>query len=231
MVRVVLTGESLREIAHLTLADHYVKLKFGDAMRAYTIRSFDRSANELALDFVVHGDQGLAGPWAAAAQPGDQVSFVGPGGDWKPAPDADVHLFVGDESAIPAIAVGLESLPQSARAVVFLEVASPTHHQEMPLTANTTITWVHRDDAGLSYGEALTAAVIAADFPAGVVEAFVHGNADMVKPLRRYLFKERGMDRSRVSISGYWRSGLTDEAWRAMKREFTAQMDAEESAT
>ena len=30
--------------------------------RTYTVRRVDRGAAELAIDFVVHGDEGLAGP-------------------------------------------------------------------------------------------------------------------------------------------------------------------------
>ena len=66
---------------------------------------------ELTLDFVVHGDDGVAGPWAAAAEPGDVLVFEGPGGGYRPDPEADWHLMVGDESALPAIAASLEAVP------------------------------------------------------------------------------------------------------------------------
>jgi len=233
MVRVVLTGDDLLVLPPLSFTDAYVKLKFGEVTRTYTIRWFDREVNELAIDFVIHGDKGLAGPWAARAQPGDQISFMGPSGAWAPSADADVHLLVGDEAAIPAIAAALEVLPADARASVFLEVASAAHHQPLPATSRTEITWVHRDEHGLGYGEALVRAVIAAGVPdgvveAGVVEAFVHGNADMVKPLRRFLFFDAGLERSRVSISGYWRTGLNEDGWQSSKREFNAAMEAED---
>jgi len=230
MIRVVLTGPGVGALTDLTHTDTYVKLLFGDAKRAYTIRWLDRDAAQMAIDFVVHGDEGLAGPWAIAAQPDDEISFVAPSGDWAPRPEADAHLFVGDEAAIPAIAAALERLaghdPQ-ARAQVFLEVASARHEQPMPQTARTELTWVHRDQHEGSYGPGLVRAVVAADFPDGDVEGFVHGNADMVRPLRRHLLKERGVPREHLSISGYWRAGHTDESWRALKREFNAAMDAE----
>jgi len=231
MVRVVLTGDALRTLPDLGFTDSYVKLRFGEAMRAYTIRSFDRDANELTIDFVVHGDVGLAGPWAASARPGDEISFVGPGGDWAPRPDADVHLLVGDESAIPAIGAALEALAPDARAEVFVEVASADHRHLLPMTTATSVTWVHRDEYGGEYGVGLVTAVVAAaaaDWPGGDVEAFVHGNADMVRPLRRYLLRDRGLDRSHLSISGYWRTGHTDEAWRAIKRDFNTAMDKDD---
>jgi NADPH-dependent ferric siderophore reductase len=233
MVRVILTGDDLRALPVVTFTDAYVKLRFGEVTRTYTIRRFDREANEMAIDFVFHGDEGLAGPWAAHAQPGDEITFMGPSGAWAPSADADVHLFVGDEAAIPAIAAALEALPADAQASVFIEVASADHHQPLRTTARTEITWVHRDEHGLGYGEALVREVIAAGAPdggveVGVVEAFVHGNADMVKPLRRFLFFDAGLERSRVSISGYWRTGLNEDGWQSSKHEFNAAMEAED---
>ncbi|WP_082097116.1 siderophore-interacting protein [Demequina gelatinilytica] len=232
MIRVLLTGPDLDELPELALTDHYVKLRFGDVTRTYTIRSLDRETRELAIDFVIHGDEGLAGPWAASAQPGDTITFAGPGGGWAPSADADAHVLVGDESALPAIAAALDRLKatrRDARVDVFLEVAGLAEQQELPATAATTVTWIHRAP-GDGYGEALTRAVIDADLPDGRIEAFVHGNADMVKPLRRHLFNERGIPRDQVSISGYWRTGMNEDGWQSSKREFNAQMEAEQDA-
>ena len=80
-----------------------------------------------------------------------------------------------------------------------------------------------------SDGPALAAAVRAGELPGGRLQAFVHGNAEMVRDLRRYLFVERGLDRGSVSISGYWRSGHTEDRWQATKGEFNRQMELEES--
>ena len=54
--------------------------------RTYTVRWVDHGSRELAIDFVIHGDEGLAGPWAASAQPGDSLIFTGPGGGYNPDP-------------------------------------------------------------------------------------------------------------------------------------------------
>ncbi len=252
-VRVVLTGADLASLPDLQHTDHYVKLLFAppgadyawpfdsDEIRAsrprelwpvtrtYTIRWFDRASQQLALDFVVHGSEGLAGPWAAAARPGDSLGFMGPGGAWRPDPEADVHLFVGDESAAPAIAAALESLPPAARAEVFLEVADSASHLPLPEAPGVSVTWVHRHDRPGSYGVALSSAVRAAGVPPGRLCAFVHGNADMVKDLRRFLFLEQGVPRAAVSISGYWRTGLDEDAWQSGKRAFNEKMEQEEA--
>jgi len=254
MVRVVFTGDDLLTLPDLTFTDHYIKILFPpdgadyawpfdpDAIRdsqpaerwpvtrTYTIRQFDRAANEMAVDFVVHGDEGLAGPWAARSRPGDVIGFLGPGGAYVPDEEADSHLLVGDEAAIPAIAATLERLPADARAEVFLEVAGPEHHQPLRMPVNTSLHWVHRSESGLGYGQALSAAVRGGDLPGGRLQAFVHGNAEMVRDLRRYLFVEHRVDRRQVSISGYWRTGHTEDRWQATKGEFNQQMEAEEAS-
>ena len=48
---------------------------------------------------MVHGDEGIAGPWAMAAQPGDTIDVRGPNGAYGPDPTADWHLLAGDEAA------------------------------------------------------------------------------------------------------------------------------------
>ena len=53
-------------------------------VRTYSVRGFDPVAHELTVDFVVHGTVGVAGPWAAAAQPGDALFVRGPGGAYSP---------------------------------------------------------------------------------------------------------------------------------------------------
>lgn len=88
------------------------------------------------------------------------------------------------------------------------------------------MTWLHRGDRPV--GEALVEAVQSLDFPAGDVHAFVHGEAGFVKELRRHLRLDRAVPRERLSISGYWRQGKSDEAWRAIKREWNDQVEREQ---
>lgn len=253
LVRVFLGGPDLELLPDLTFTDHYIKLLFPPpgadytwpfdpdeiretrpreawpVTRTYTIRGLDRAAGELAVDFVVHGDEGLAGPWAAGAQPGDPITFMGPGGAYAPGAEADVHLLVGDEAAAPAIAAALEALPEGSRAEVFVETSDRESTVPLPEGASIRTHYVHRDQHGGAYGLPLAQAVRAAEWPEGQVQAFVHGNAAMIKDLRRYLFVERELPRAQVSISGYWRSGHNEDAWQAGKREFVAQMEAEEA--
>jgi NADPH-dependent ferric siderophore reductase len=252
MIRVVLGGEGLAGFPVGEFTDHYVKLLFPPAgapygvpydveqvraelprelwpvTRTYTVRSWDARAGELAVDFVHHGDEGLAGPWAAAAQPGDLLQFMGPGGGYAPDPDADWHLLAGDEAALPAIGAALERLPSGARALVFAEVAGPEEQQDdLVVGDGVDLVWVHRGDA--AYGEALVAAVQNAVLPGGTAHVFVPGEAMAVRELRRHLREQRGLEPRFTSISGYWRRGDTEDRWQATKRDWNAAIEAEET--
>lgn len=193
------------------------------ARRRYTVRSWDDAARELTLDFVVHGDSGVAGPWAAAAAPGDVLVFEGPGSGYRPDPAADWHLLVGDESALPAIAATLETLPTDAVAVVRLVCDGPEHEVPLDCAGRVDLAWVHRAGAA----DELARAVAALTFPEGRVHAFVHGEAGEIREIRRHLLADRGLTRADMSCSPYWRRELTDEAWRKVKRDFVAAMETD----
>ncbi|MFE9119281.1 siderophore-interacting protein [Streptomyces sp. NPDC007172] len=252
MVRVVLGGESLAGFGVGEYTDHYIKLLFPaqgvsypepfdmeriraefpraewPSTRAYTVRDWDAELGELTVDFVVHGDEGLAGPWALRVQPGETVRFLGPGGGYAPDPAADWHLLAGDESALPAIAAALERMPAGALVHAFVEVAGPEEEQKLSTPDGVTVTWLHRGEGPV--GSQLVGAVKDLEFPAGDVHAFVHGEAGFVKELRALLRVEREVPRERLSISGYWRLGQDDDAWRAVKREWNEQVEREQEA-
>ena len=70
-------------------------------------------------------------------------------------------------------------------------------------------------------------AVRTLSLPAGRGQAFVHGEATTVRVIRRHLVLDRGLPTSAVSATGYWKLRRTDEEWRAEKREWIAQADAD----
>ncbi|MFI5910831.1 siderophore-interacting protein [Dactylosporangium sp. NPDC051541] len=247
MHRVVLGGEGLARFDAGRFTDHYVKLMFPrpgvdypqpfDAAtaratlprelwpvtRTYTVREWDPIRREITLDFVLHGDTGLAAQWAVRAQPGDELRFGGPGGAYAPDPQAGWHLLAGDESALPAIAAAMPYVPEGAACHAFVEVADLADRQDIP-----GVTWLHRGHGPV--GSALVPAVLAAPFPAdpSQAHAFVHGEATFVKELRRYLRVDRNLPRERMSVSGYWRLGHDEDGWQASKRDWNAQIEAEQ---
>jgi NADPH-dependent ferric siderophore reductase len=251
MIRVVLGGPELAGFGVGDYTDHYVKLQFRrpgvdypepfdlemirqrlprdqwPMSRTYTVRAWDPVALELTIDFVYHGDEGVAGPWAAAARPGDELLFQGPGGGYAPRAEADWHLLAGDESALPAIAASLPRLPAGVPARVLIEVDGAAEEQPLDTPADAEIVWLHR--GGAPVGQALVAAVRGLEFLPGTVHAFVHGEAGFVKELRRHLRIERGLPMDALSISGYWRRGADEEGWRSFKADWNRQVEEQEA--
>ncbi|MEU6697825.1 siderophore-interacting protein [Pseudonocardia sp. NPDC046786] len=192
--------------------------------RTYTIRRFDLAAERIWIDFVVHGDAGIAGPWAASAQPGDPVVLGGIGGGYAPDPGADRHLLAGDESALPAIASALEAMPADARGTALIEVGTAADELDLVAPGGIEVRWLHRGGAGAGTSTVLLDAVRALDRPDGDVQVFAHGERGAMKALRPYLTDECGIDRSRLSLSAYWAHGRGEDAFQSEKREPIGQV-------
>ncbi|OBK29653.1 NADPH-dependent ferric siderophore reductase [Mycobacterium asiaticum] len=253
MVRVVLGSSNFDTFVPSKFTDSYVKLVFVAAdidvdalpqpltidsfadlaaeqrppVRTFTVRRVDEDAKQITIDIAVHGEHGVAGQWAATAQPGQPIYLMGPSGAYAPDPAADWHLLAGDESALPAIAAALEALPETAVGQVFIEVAGPD--DEIPLTApdGVDVFWVLRggradlvpEDRAGDHAPLIEAVTTAPWLP-GQVHVFIHGEAQTVMHnLRPYIRKERGVDARWASISGYWRRGRTEESFRQWKKE------------
>ena len=115
----------------LAFTDHYIKLLFTPegadyswpfdiekvreeqprdkqpVTRTYTLINLDPETGDFDVDFVTHGDFGLAAPWARTVELGAKIGFFGPGGAWGPGEEYEHFVFAGDESAAPAIGAGL----------------------------------------------------------------------------------------------------------------------------
>lgn len=229
LVRVIAEGESLAAFGDPALpglpsTDSYVKLRFGEATRTYTVRSFDRESRRITIDFVVHGDEGLAGPWAQRAQPGETITLMGPGGAYSPDADAAWHLFAGDLSAAPAIAAALEALPTDARGAAIIEVEGDEDRIELTAPSGVDVRWAVNTD--LADVEFLARQVAVADWPAdrATAQVFAHGERESIKAIRKVL-RELDVPRERISISGYWARGRAEDAFQAEKREPIGRID------
>ena len=205
-------------------------------VRTYTVRRVDPERREIWIDFVVHGEHGVAGPWATAATPGQPAYLMGPSGAYAPDPAADWHLFAGDEAAVPAIAAALEALPDNGIGKVFIEVAGPEDEIALSAPPGVEVAWIYRggradlvpEDKAGDHAPLIAAVKETAWLP-GQVQVFIHGEAQTVMHnLRPYIRKERGVDAKWASsISGYWRRGRTEETFRQWKRELAeAEADA-----
>jgi NADPH-dependent ferric siderophore reductase len=191
------------------------------AVRTYTLRHADPAAGTCAIDFVVHGDEGLAGPWAASAQPGDLVAASGPGGLYRPSADEGVaRVLLGDDSAVPAIAAALAAMPAGATGVALVEVDGPADELPLAHPAGVELRWIHRSRVpGAVPGALLVEAARALARPDGEVEVFAHGERGAMKELRALLQDGWGIDRRALSLSAYWALGRAEDRFQAEKRE------------
>ncbi|MCP2315317.1 NADPH-dependent ferric siderophore reductase, contains FAD-binding and SIP domains [Nocardia amikacinitolerans] len=227
LVRVHFGGPGFAAFQPSEFTDSYVKFIFPrdgiEVLRTYTVRSVDVEAGMLVADFVFHGSEGIAGPWAASVQPGETIDAYGPGGAYSPRADADWHLLAGDEAALPAIAAALEAMPDDAVGYAFVEVSGPDDELKLDKPAGVELTWLHR--GARPAGELLAETVRATPWRDGRVQVFIHGEAQAVMhDLRRYIRRERQVPAEwAASISGYWRRGRTEEGFREWKADLAAK--------
>ena len=201
-----------------------------ERVRTYTVRHLDRAASRLAVDFVRHGDEGLASAWAERAAPGSELAALGGGG--LVVRDGAWVLLAGDETALPAIGATLERFAAERpeqRGLALIEVAGPEDEQDLTAPAGVEIRWLHRRPAGAAapvctgseasagtttlLPDALAAVELpAADLAAGQVRIWVSAESAVVRFARSHL-KERGFDRRQQLIIGYWHRGMSETGY------------------
>jgi len=175
--------------------------------RRYTIRDFDPARRLLTIDVVLHGD-GPGERWIRSAKPGDRIEGIGPRGKIFPNPEADWHLFMGDEAALPAILAMTESLPGDAEATLVIEVPEAADEQEVSAAARTRVSWLHRLGrlAGDPAASLLVTEATEVELAPGRVHAYLLGEASMVLALRERL-ASRGLPQDQMSPKAYWGRG------------------------
>jgi NADPH-dependent ferric siderophore reductase len=247
MVRITAGGAGFSAFRANDFTDKYVKIIFVDpelgltppydlaalreslpaeqrpVTRTYTVRRVDPDQEQLTIDFVVHGSDGIAGPWAASARPGDVLALSGAGGAYAPDPGADWHLFAGDESALPAISSALEALPGSARGIAYLETAHPELAAHVTAPAGVELRWLRQNKPGTE-PQLLADALAAGPWLPGRVGVFAHGERESMKAVRAVL-KTRDLGGAPLSLSGYWAYGRTEDRFQAEKREPIGQIE------
>lgn len=174
--------------------------------RSYTVREFRPESGELDIDFIVHGDRGIAGPWASGAEPGDRVAILDQGRGFDPVPDAGFYLLAGDESAMPAIAGILRDLPRDARGLALIEVPEPDDAQPVDGPVGVEVRWLPRGDTHATPG-AKALEELRAFVPEDPVtlSAYVVGEQTLAAEGRRHLVAV-GVPKARIAFVGYWRA-------------------------
>lgn len=171
--------------------------------RYYTIRRIDLQTREIDIDFVIHEHAGPGSAFAVNAKAGAICGMSGPAG--RSISPARWLLLAGDETALPAIARILETLPATATGEAFIEVADRS--EEVPLVApdGMGIRWLHRAGRPAGMTQLLVDAVKAMQWPDhDDVFAWVACEARALKALRDHLRNERELARDKHLAVAYW---------------------------
>ncbi|BCF99941.1 siderophore-interacting protein [Paraburkholderia sp. PGU19] len=229
LIRVTLTGDDLHDFVSASFDDH-LKVFFpapGEdkptlpvagpdgpvfpadrprpVARDFTPKRFDRDARELELEFAMH-EAGPAAEWAAQAKAGQYLGIGGPRGSFVVPTGFDWHLLIGDDTALPAIGRRLAELPQGSRVAAVIEVADPSACIEFDTQTDLYIEWRYRSE-GAYRGAELLKAVRETFLPDGDGYVWAAGEAATMRAVRSLLVNERGIDKSRVRASAYWKQG------------------------
>ncbi len=204
--RIVLRAESLRQLDYRPGQDLMLKLESGrdTVNRRYTIRRADLGRGEVEIDVVRHGS-GPGARWAESARPGERLfDVVAPRGKITIDRGVDWHLFIGDETAIPAMFHMAESLPDPRKVRVLLEVGWPVEAPPPPPGLDGAVHFVHRSGGPPGADGPLLAAAAGAPLPAGRGRAYIAGEARTVLAVRD-LLQGRGLTRDQMAVKAYWR--------------------------
>lgn len=179
--------------------------------RVYTLRRIDVDVGEIDIDFVLHEGTGTPGArFASDAKPGHIIGITGPGGGVLP--EAQWYLFAGDETALPAIARMLESLPAEAEATVLIEVADSAEEQVLASPARLHLRWLHRNGAPAGSASLLAAAVRNLRPPEGC-NVFLWAGAEhaAIAAIRSHWRNVLKLTRTQHLAVAYWRRGLSGD--------------------
>jgi len=178
-------------------------------MRDYTPRRYDERAQELDLEFVMHGE-GPAAMWAATAHPGAFLLIAGPRGSALVPPRIDGYLLIADETGLPAVARWLETLPATTPVTAILEVADASNEIALPTAASLSVTWVHRNGHDAGAEPLLLDAIKRGPRPLGDFFAWVACESAQSRAIRRFLEEDYRLDADSLKSAGYWKRGVAD---------------------
>jgi NADPH-dependent ferric siderophore reductase len=175
-------------------------------IRNYTVRAFRPESLELDVDFVVHGTEGIAAPWAASVESGAEVAFIDQGCGWKRSVGLDQVLIVADESGLPAAAGILRDLARDARGHAIIELFDLADRQHVDAPAGVEVHWLVRD-AAAAPGAAALPALAGLPLAPESTYCFAVGESALATGARRHLVNDRGVPKTHVTFCGYWKIG------------------------
>lgn len=178
--------------------------------RDYTVRRYDPATGEVDIDVVRHAG-GVASGWAEDAPIGSTV--------WVAGPPRGVHIpdeftwqaYLGDETALPAIARRLGELPRTMRGVAVIEVQDAAEEQHLDAPDGVEVRWLHRGAAAPGTTRLLPDTARTIEIPRdGRAYVWFGGENSSIKPLRAWA-KGAGLTKDQFDFVGYWRRGAAGD--------------------
>lgn len=132
------------------------------------------------------------------------MAFIDQGCGWNPVA-AEQQLIVAAESGMPAAPGILRDMPRDAVGHALTELFDERDRQEVEAPTGMQMQWLVRDAQEAPAARALPALrELALDTS---LYAFAVGESVHATGARRYLIAERGIPKSNVTFSGYWKRG------------------------
>ncbi|WP_413320706.1 siderophore-interacting protein [Agrococcus sp. 1P02AA] len=174
-------------------------------IRNYTVRGFRLESGELDIDFVCHEDPGPGAAWAMRAVRGERAVLLDEGLLYNDNGLPGDVLMVGDESALPAIAGICESLDEGVRGTAVIEVGHRDDIQQFERPMEVDVRWVERGQARA--GDAALEELRGLHLSDDLGYAYSAGEQLLATGTRRHLVRDRGMEKQRITFTGYWKLG------------------------
>ena len=164
--------------------------------RRYTVRRSDPAEGTADFEIELNHGRGPATRWAAKAKLGEHLEAIGPRGAISLRPTATSHLFIVDDSAMPAAFALLEALPADAHATALLVTSHGAKSRPAPTdTRATSLVWLDRAEMVDMLNDL---------HPTAGTAAYLFGERHLVRTAEELLVTG-GLDRDAVASKAYWR--------------------------
>jgi len=168
--------------------------------RRYTVRNYNAERHSVGIQVFLHGS-GVGTWWAENLREGDSVTAVGPRGKIGINRNALGHIFVGDETAVPAMASMAGSLVPGSGVVIGV-VQEPELWWPYP----TSLQWnwlKHSAHWSKTVSELVRGFILSRSLSYLQVHAYLAGEASEMLWWRDLLV-ELGLSAQQISAKAYW---------------------------
>ena len=114
---------------------------------------------------------------------------------------AQWHLFIGDLTALPAIAATVEQLPDDAVGKAFIQVPLEEDKQAFKTPKNIEVEWIINPYNGQNL---LIESLKKMPWPTLKPAIFLAAEAAQVKDIKSYLYEHENFDKRLLYSSAYW---------------------------